>query len=192
MQFQRSLVGPSQVISFDEMFSLEFPAIHRYARRRVGADVADDIAAETFTIAFARWDRFDLGRPVRPWLFGIATNVLRRYRRDEERKLRAFARSGTDPIAVESEDELLRRADDPLMLRELATLLAGLRVEDREILLLRAWAELSDEEIATALSVPVGTVKSRLHRIRERLRPLVTLSHPAPSGRSHENRKERR
>lgn len=83
--------------------------------------------------------------------------------------LRAYARSGVDPVLTEEEtslDRLSAQAERPVV----AAALAELRREEREVLLLHAWAELSDAEIATALSLPVGTVKSRLSRAREHMR----------------------
>ena len=144
--------------------------IHRYIRRRVGRDAADDVSAATFAAAYADWGRFDPARPIRPWLYGIATNLLRRHHRDEERKLRAYARTGVDPVSSPDESEVVRRLDANAQQRALAVALADLRPDEREVLLLHAWAELSDEEIAAALSLPLGTVKSRLHRTRQRLR----------------------
>jgi RNA polymerase sigma-70 factor (ECF subfamily) len=80
--------------------------------------------------------------------------------------LRAYARTGVDPVFAE-DDEAVERADADMRRRELATALAELRRDEREILLLHAWAELTDSEIADALGVPIGTVKSRLSRARE-------------------------
>jgi RNA polymerase sigma factor (sigma-70 family) len=154
--------------SFEEAFEAEFAALHRYLARRLGA-AADDLAAETFAVAFRNWDRLDPERPVRPWLYGIAANLMRHHWRKERRMLRAYARTGVDPALAE-EDEAVERADVGVRHRELAAALAGLRRDEREILLLRAWAELTDAEIADALDLPVGTVKSRLSRTREKLR----------------------
>lgn len=156
-------------LSFDRAFETEFPALHRYLHRRVGAAAANDLAAETFATAFRRWDRFDQARPLRPWLYGIAANLVRHHWRDERRKLRAYARTGVDPV-LDPDDEAIDRVDAHALERTLAAGLADLRPQDREILLLHAWAELSDQEIAEALSLPLGTVKSRLHRTRGRLR----------------------
>ena len=76
--------------------------------------------------------------------------------------LRAYARTGVDPVWTE---------DAPVEdTRELAAALAELRRDEREILLLHAWAELTDTEIAASLGIPAGTVKSRLSRTREKLR----------------------
>jgi RNA polymerase sigma-70 factor, ECF subfamily len=159
--------------AFHDAFQTEFPALHRYLRRRVGAAAADDLAADTFTTAYANWQRFDGQRPLRPWLYGIAANHLRHHWRREERQLRAYARTGIDPV-IDDLDASVARADADSQKRELAKALANLRRADREILLLHAWAGLTDSEIAEALSLPAGTVKSRLHRTREQLRNQLT------------------
>lgn len=156
-------------LSFDAAFEAEFASLHRYLARRLGSSAADDLAAETFTVAFRSWDRLDPERPVRPWLYGIAANLVRHHWRKEQRMLRAYARTGVDPVFTD-EDAAVERADADVRQRELAEALAELRRNEREILLLHAWAELTDTEIATALDLPVGTVKSRLSRGREKLR----------------------
>jgi RNA polymerase sigma-70 factor (ECF subfamily) len=159
--------------SFEDAFEAEFASLHRYLARRLGGATADDLAAETFAVAFRTWDRLDPARPVRPWLYGIAANLVRHHWRKERRMLRAYARTGVDPVLAQ-EDETVARADADARHRELAAALAGLRRDEREILLLHAWAELSDSEIADALDVPSGTVKSRLSRTREKLRNQLT------------------
>jgi RNA polymerase sigma factor (sigma-70 family) len=156
-------------MSFDAVFAAEFAPLCRYLARRVGPDRAEDLAAATFATAYGNWGRFDPARPVRPWLYGIAANLMRHHWREERRMLRAYARTGVDPV-LSADDDALARVDARLRQRELAAALAELRPQEREILLLHAWAELSDGEIAAALSLPLGTVKSRLHRTRERLR----------------------
>jgi RNA polymerase sigma-70 factor (ECF subfamily) len=162
-------------ISFDQAFNAEFVSLHGYLSRRLGGPIADDVTAETFAIAYRNWDRFDQSRPVRPWLLGIAANLARRHWREERRMLRAYARSGRDPVVDETQatDE---RLDAVARGRALAAALGSLRPTEREILLLHAWADLSDAEIAGALSVPLGTVKSRLYRARERMRNRLGLN----------------
>jgi RNA polymerase sigma factor (sigma-70 family) len=155
--------------SFKEAFEAEFPPLYRYLRRRVGAAAAEDLAATTFATAYASWERYDQTRPLRPWLYGIAANLVRHHWRDERRMLRAYARTGIDPVRAD-EDDPLGRVDAQTRRRELAAALADLSPDQRELLLLSAWADLSDAEIASARSLPLGTVKSRLHRTRERLR----------------------
>jgi len=148
--------------SFDEAFAAEFALLHRYLARRVGTSAADELSAETFAVAFRNWELLDPVRPVRPWLYGIAANLMRHHWRKERRMLRAYARTGVDPVSTEDEP-----AENT---RELAYALAELRHDEREILLLHAWAGLTDAEIAHALGIPAGTVKSRLSRTREKLR----------------------
>jgi RNA polymerase sigma factor (sigma-70 family) len=134
--------------------------LHRYAARRLGAVEADDVVAETFLTAYRRRRDFDPGRAdARPWLFGIATNLVRRRARREARMLRAFARTGIDPLASPAEHDGTGAA--------VAAALAALRKEHRDVLFLHAVCDLSHDEIAEALRVPVGTVKGWLYRARE-------------------------
>jgi RNA polymerase sigma-70 factor (ECF subfamily) len=155
--------------SFDAAFEAEFASLHRYLARRLGASAADDLAAETFAVAFRSWDRLDPERPVRPWLYGIAANLVRHHWRKEQRMLRAYARTGVDPVFA-NDDEAVERADADARHRDLAAVLAELGRDEREILMLHAWAELTDSQIADAVGLPLGTVKSRLSRTREKLR----------------------
>ena len=155
--------------SFDAAFAAEFPTLHRYIARRVGTSAADDLTAETFAVAFRNWERLDPDRAVRPWLYGIAANVMRHHWRKERRMLRAYARTGVDPVFAE-DDEAVERADAGGRRRELAEMLATLSRDEREILLLHSWAGLTDIEIAEALGLPLGTMKSRFSRTREKLR----------------------
>ncbi len=151
--------------AFHELFDRHFKAVHRYVARRVGSDRADDLASQTFTVAFARRATFRSEvRDGRPWLFGIATNLLMNERRAEQRSLEAVARlqaQSLRPAAEPVEDGL-----DPLV----AASLAELDPDQRDVLLLFAWGELSYEEIALALAIPVGTVRSRMSRARRHLR----------------------
>jgi RNA polymerase sigma factor (sigma-70 family) len=148
-----------RVEAFEELFERHFDSVYGYLARRVGPDLGRDLTSETFTRAFAARKRYDARQgDVRPWLFGIANNLLRRHYRDEERRLRAFARLD------------LRESHVPPEEPRLAHLLAELSREERDVLLLFAWADLGYQDIATALGVPVGTVRSRLHRVRARVR----------------------
>jgi len=145
--------------AFEGLFELHFNAIHAYLARRVGPDLARDLASETFTRAFAARKRYDAERgEARAWLFGIANNLLRRHYRDEERRLRAFARLDAREEGVPSEEP------------RLADALGTLSPEERDVLLLFAWADLEYAEIAAALELPLGTVRSRLHRARAHVR----------------------
>ncbi len=145
--------------AFVTIFDRHFDAIRDYLARRLGDDAAADLAAETFTRAFDVRKRYDLSHEdARPWLYGIASNVIRRHARDERRRLRAYAKLAAQPQGAE-------RAAEPFS-AEVAAVLAALNPAEREVLLLFAWADLSYEDIARALDIPIGTVRSRLGRAR--------------------------
>jgi len=147
--------------AFAAVFDRHFDAVHAYAHRRVGPSLADEIASETFTRAFDHRSRYDASREdARPWLLGISANLLRRHWRAEKRRLNAYARSAGRPDASLAEP----------VAAELASALESLPRREREPLLLLAWADLGYEEIAVALGIPVGTVRSRISRARARLR----------------------
>ena len=152
----------------EELFTAHFSSIYRFAAYRVGRDAGVDVAAETFAQALRSADRLDPSRDARAWLFGIATNVIRHHRRAEERRIRAYA-------AVERQPELRGKSDYPaesenLLRARLVDALMEIDDRAREALFLFAWADLSYEEVATALDIPVGTVRSRIHRARRVLR----------------------
>jgi RNA polymerase sigma factor (sigma-70 family) len=164
----RSLHEPE---AFTALFDRYAVPIHRYLARRIGAAHAEDLLAQTFLVAFETRARYHAGRAgVRPWLYGIATNLLRRHRRDEVRQFRAFARTGTDPDVPCPAEAVAERVDADAAARGLGRALAAMPARDRDVLLLTAWADLPYEEVARALDIPVGTVRSRLHRARARLR----------------------
>lgn len=171
---------------FGLVFDRHFGALHRYLRRRVGKDLADELAAETFARAFAARDRYDPTHlNARPWLFGIAANLLRRHARTEKRRLLAYARMGIDPVSSPDLESAEERLDAQEAGPTIATALAALNPGQREILLLFAWADLSYEEIGLALGVPVGTVRSRLSRARSRMRELLPEFGQEQDGSSH-------
>lgn len=162
-----SLEDPAR---FAELFDRHHGVLVGYLRRRVEREVADELASETFAIAFDRRASFDTSRAdARPWIFGIATNLLRHHHRGEVRRLRAYARSGVDPL-IDAYEGIEERSDAQRMRPRLATALAALSQEEADVLLLHTWAELSYSEIADALGLPIGTVRSRLSRARRRIR----------------------
>jgi RNA polymerase sigma factor (sigma-70 family) len=166
----RSVREPDQ---FAAIYDTYFVELYRYIAGRLGRDVADDLAAETFLVAFRKRDRFDPERGrVRPWLYGIATILVGQHRRAEIRRYRALARAGHRALAsVESHDDRVADAVTAERLgRRLAAALADLGHGDRDVLLLAAISELSHQEIALALDIPYGTVGSRLNRARRELR----------------------
>lgn len=164
---------------FGELFNRHAADIHRYAARRLGDVTADDITADTFLIAFRTRRRYDRSRPsARPWLYGIAANLIHRNRRTEVRDLKAMARTGHDPVAESWTDRSDSRVTAQAAHGVLAGALAGLSARDRDVLLLIAWADLSYLEVAEALSIPVGTVRSRLNRARRKVRSALGGADP--------------
>lgn len=154
---------------FAAIFDRHFDRVHGYLQRRIGRDLAEELSAETFLVAFDHRERYDPSRPESlPWLLGIATNLLRHHHRREARELRAYARSATDPI-FDALEGVEQRIDASGERRRLVEGLAELSGAERDALLLAAWAELSYTEIAAALEVPLGTVRSRLSRARRRI-----------------------
>lgn len=180
-----SLVDPH---AFGAIFERHFGAIHGYLCRRFDDELADELTAQTFFVAFDRRSRFDQERTdARPWLFGIATNLARNHRRREQAELRKIAAMATESGTVIEGVEA--RVDAERLRGSLAHALADLPVEESDVLCLLVWAELNQAEIADALAIPLGTVKSRLSRARGRLQAALGLSperrptHREPSSR---------
>ena len=166
-----SLAEPA---AFGSIFDRHAPAVHSFLARRVGRDSADGLLGEVFRIAFERREAFRADSDnALPWLYGIAWNLaakdLRRRGRQHVAIRRVAALTERDAAAEERFDGAERRS-------ALRAALAALTTEERETVLLYAWEELSYEEIAVALEIPLGTVRSRLNRARRRLRELLDAS----------------
>jgi len=173
---RRSRESPA---AFAALFDRHAVAIHRFAARRVGDALADDLMSQTFLVAFERRSSYDLARAsARPWLFGIVTHLLSRHARTEGRRWRAYTHSATlRPISVDADaDRVVARVDASGSRSGLTRCLADLTTGDRDVLLLFAFAELTYDEIASALEIPVGTVRSRLHRARRQMRQALENS----------------
>lgn len=136
------------------------------------------MAQETFVRAFRSLERFDRARPLRPWLMRITLNLSRNRRRSVARYLSALERW------FRSEDRTMAGATSEtagLAVSEARSLRAAvdrLGQMDREIVYLRYFLGQGEAEAATALGVPIGTVKSRLSRALGRLRAVVDAEYP--------------
>lgn len=127
-------------------------------------------------MAFGQRDRFDPARGgLRPWLFGIATNLVARYRRAEARHYRALARARDMSSAGSPGDGVVAKVAARRLLPQLLAALAALPQGERDVVLLVAVSQLSHEEVAQALGISAGTVGSRLSRARQRLRGAISL-----------------
>ncbi|WP_336208340.1 RNA polymerase sigma factor [Nonomuraea sp. LPB2021202275-12-8] len=165
--------------AFSTLFDRHAPALHRYVTRRLGDSLADDVVADTFLAAFRRRDRYDLSRAdARPWLYGIAANLIGKHHRTEIRAYHALARTGVDDVVESYADRVAARVSASAAHRELARALAALSQDERDVLLMIAWADLGYDEVALALDIPVGTVRSRLHRARKKTRDALGGTDP--------------
>jgi RNA polymerase sigma factor (sigma-70 family) len=170
-----SLVDPQR---FAVVVDRHFAEIFRYLARRVGRDNAEDLGAETFVVAFGARKRYDPSRAnALPWLYGIATNLIRRQRRTEVRMLIAYATAASqfDPDGDSSEG-LVARLDHATSLARVASAFAVLDPDQRDALYLVAIVGLGYAEASEALDIPVGTVHSRVARARTNLRDLAAYS----------------
>lgn len=160
---------------FGSLFDRHYASIWSYLARVGGQQAADDLAGEVFTRAFAGRHRFDPERgEVRPWLYGIATNLWRARCRSSARGRAALARlESRDLLVLDDEEALAGAIDADRRCRDVMTALGALGEADRSVVVLFAWESLSYAEIAAVLDVPVGTVRSRLARARARLRELL-------------------
>ncbi|MBY8876188.1 RNA polymerase sigma factor [Streptomyces sp. PLK6-54] len=151
--------------------------LHGYFARRVPG-AADDLLAEAWLQAFAARRTFDASRgSARGWLFGVARNVLAGH-------LRRAARAEAPPGEQVSDpwQAVDQRLDAAALAPALRGALAELPPDEREVLLLVSWEQLTPAEAAAAVGIPAGTARSRLHRARGRLRERLAPGRPAGRG----------
>lgn len=174
------LAGSDPRALFTRLFDEHARPLRSYLAGRVGEHTADDLVAETFLVALRRRRSYDPDQaPIRGWLYGIATNLLRNHLRQEIRGFQATARTRDDNQLTESPDSrVAERVDAETSMRSLAGALTDLSEEERDVLLLTSWAGLAPVEVAAALEVPASTVRSRLHRVRHKLRAQLD-AHPS-------------
>jgi RNA polymerase sigma-70 factor (ECF subfamily) len=162
--------------AFGEIFDRHFDAIAGFCVRRIGAVRGEDVAGDVFRWAFENRGRFDLERDdARPWLFGIANNLIREALRSAGRQQLAYDRWLSREMRVGSElaFQVAAAVDAQHDLSALAAVLELQPVEEVETLLLFAWEQLTYSQIAEALAIPVGTVRSRIHRLRQHLHEVL-------------------
>jgi RNA polymerase sigma-70 factor (ECF subfamily) len=180
------LAGPQASDRFAAIFDDHAPGLWRYLARQVEAAQAEDLVAETFLTAWsARGDYRPERGTARAWLYGIAVNLLRRHHRVQAQQQRMSQRlSGHTAPDDGTEDRVAERLDARTRLAGLTAAIAALPDGDREVLLLNSLAGFDSREIATALGIPEGTVRSRLHRVRRALRAVAATTFPPTEGPS--------
>lgn len=165
--------------SVRSMYDDHAARVFAYLARRVGSDLAEDLLAETFRVAIESYPTFDSSRGgERAWLFGIATNLVRRHWRTERRRLLALQRSASaspqhiDPL-IGMADGVADRMDAENDAARLLRAVLDLPADDRDLLFLSGWERLNSTEIGRALQLSPATVRSRLHRLRRDLRESI-------------------
>jgi RNA polymerase sigma factor (sigma-70 family) len=157
--------------AFVEVVRRHEVAMHAFLARRAGRQAADDLLGEVWVRAFGGRAGFDPAHSeARPWLYGIARNVLRAHWR--------ASRPADQPGVVEAVDpweDVIDRLDSAAAARtrEMVGAVRALPPEEREVLLLVAWEQLTPAQAALVLGIPQGTARSRLHRARAALRPVL-------------------
>jgi RNA polymerase sigma factor (sigma-70 family) len=172
---RRSLRQPEE---FEVLFERHAAIVLRYLQLRVGYGLAEELMAETFVRAFDSRRRFDLRRTsALPWLYGIASNLIRMHFRTEERRLRAYrAAVGLDIQPSDLTEESVERLYASDLAPRLAAALAALPTAQTDVLLLHTYADLTHEEIAEALGISTGSVRKRLHRARRFMEERLDLT----------------
>lgn len=164
-------------VAFGSLFERYATQIYNYCFRATSDwAAAEDLLSLTFLEAWRRRDKELQQGQVLPWLYGIATNVIRNRRRSERRFAAAMRRVPEARPEPDFADRSDSSVDDERVMRQAMALLAQLPPHERETFLLCSCMELSYDDAALALSVPVGTVRSRLSRARARLRELESAS----------------
>jgi RNA polymerase sigma-70 factor (ECF subfamily) len=169
---------------FVRLFWCHGPAVHSYLSRRAGHQAADDLLEEVWVRAFRSRDCYDDRLPALAWLYGIARNVLLGHFRSQHsvRTGETGQRDVGDPDPWDAVDEQL---DARRTVSGLTEALAALSGDDREVLLLVAWEQLTPAEVAIVLGIPQGTARSRLHRARAQLRGSLEMSGSPPCPSPH-------
>ena len=167
----RSLSDPQQ---FSALYTRHSVPVFRFLARQTDRQSAEDLLAEVFVTAFRIRERYDGSRGnARGWLLGIAANVARHHHRSRTRFMRLGqqAYNHVDSTDREEAGMELRLASDAVR-PQLEAALSELSDAQREVLLLSVF-DLDYDEMADALNIPVGTIRSRLSRARARTRELL-------------------
>jgi len=165
--------------AWEAIVSRHRQAVFRYAYLQSGDPAeAEDIAQETFLRAFRSFHHFDDSRPLRPWLLRIARNLARNRWRSWSRRVRATERWKSEAATEAAGSQGLSDGGPAQVAGQLRRIVAGMREGDRQVIYLRFFLGLTLEETSEALSLPLGTVKSRLSRALDRLRDEVQRDYP--------------
>jgi RNA polymerase sigma-70 factor, ECF subfamily len=160
--------------AFGDLYDRHARSIYNYCFRRT-ADwaLAEDLTSAVFLHAWRRRDVRLSGDSLLPWLYGVATNLIRNHDRGTRRGVAAMDRVDAAQAGPDFADDLAGRLDDERRMTDVLEAIRHLSTPDQEVLALCVWQGLGYAQAAAALDVPVGTIRSRLSRARHRLRELA-------------------
>lgn len=175
---ERLQVGSRSAMT--EIFTAHGAVIYNYCYRRTGSwSVAEDLTSTVFLEVWrCRRRAVETGGSILPWLYGVATNVCRNHLRSQRRRAQGLSRlhlADVDQQVVA--DEVVDQLEAGRRVRDILQRLAGLPQSEQDVFPLICWEELSYAETAAALGIPIGTVRSRLARVRRTLRDLEEQEH---------------
>ena len=171
---------PAEAVSFGQLFDRHAQAVYAFcARRTADLALAEDLTSITYLEAWRHRNRAPLGQSdsALPWLLGVANNVVRNARRGQRRYRAVLDRLPAPVVAPAAEEQAVSRATTEAGLRDVLDAVSALSRGEQEVVMLVLWSDLSYEEAAGALGIPVGTVRSRLSRARSKLQ--ISLHHAA-------------
>jgi len=171
---------PSQEERLTRLYEKHNRAIRAYCLRRLGDEEASDATSAVFAVAWRRMEDLPDGEMALAWLYGVARRVVADHYRSRNRRSRLTRKLSAvrSIVPVQPDWQVVQRAE----YRQVHAALSGLREKDREVLLLSAWEELSNDQIATVLGCSVEAAAQRVHRARQRLgRSFRALSRGGPS-----------
>jgi RNA polymerase sigma-70 factor, ECF subfamily len=177
-----SVTELSEATAFGRLFDRHAQAVYTFcARRTADLALAEDLTSVTFLEAWRHRHRAPLTQDdnALPWLLGVANNVVRNARRGQRRYRTALKALPAPPHVRAAEEQAVARLVTETTLRGALDAISTLSAGEQDVVMLVLWSELSYEEAATALGIPIGTVQSRLSRARSKLQ--VTLGNTAPS-----------
>ncbi len=187
-------IAAGDAAAFERLYGQHADRVHGFSYRRSGSwDLADEITSQVFLEAWRRRAEVDLqpDEAILPWLLGVAANLMRNAGRKEQRYQAFLSTQGPQPSVPDFADDVVGQVDSERDLELLRLALDHLPEDDRDLLLLCVAEGLAPGEVATALSMPAGTVRSRLSRARARLRTLLNQLDASDDGGAHGDRGDR-
>lgn len=163
-------------LAFGELFERHADRVYNYCFRRIGSwDAATDSTSMVFLEAWRRRRDVQVSTSsILPWLLVVANNVVRHQRRAQRRHRQALDRLPAAGARTDHADDVAAQVDAERTMRDVRKALAGMPAAEQDVLTLCVWSQVSYKDAAVVLGVPVGTVKSRLSRAKNRLRARST------------------